>query len=159
MTDLQQIENQTPDELACLLVPMSGCHLLVPTVSVAEMVPFRQLDASTEGPEWYMGEVTWRDMKVPLLSFEQMNGDAPAEQASGARVAVLNNTGQNTEVPFIGIFTQGVPKLARVLDREVEQLSDRPTKPYELMRVLWSGDEAVIPDIAAIEMAYIGQCR
>ena len=159
MTDVQQLENHNPDELACLLVPMSDCHLLLPTVSVAEMVPFRQLDASTDGPEWLMGSVTWRDMKVPLLSFEQMNGDAPAEQASAARVAVLNNTGQHPDLPFIGLFTQGVPKLAHVVNEEVEQLTDRTTKPYELMRVRWSGDEAVIPDIAAIEAAYIGQCR
>lgn len=151
----EQIENQNPDEVACLMVPMTGRMLLMPSVSVAEMVPFTAVTPIANSPDWLLGHYYWRELQVPLLSFEQINGEARPDLHNQCRVAVLNNTGESESLPFIGIMTQGIPRLARVTEAEIQQLDSTEVKPYEQMKVSIAGEEAFIPDIAALEKAYL----
>ena len=51
---------------------------------------------------------------------------------------------------------QGIPRLARVTEDEIQQLeSSTDKKPFELMRVSLAGEEAVVPDIEGMEKAYL----
>ncbi len=147
------------DEVASLLIPVEQRMLLLPTVSVAEMVPWKAPVPVLNAPDWFLGMFLWREQQVPLLSFEVINGEARADIHSRCRVAILNNTGESDELPFIAVATQGIPRLARVNDREISQIEDANCKPFELMHVSLAGEQAVIPNIAALEQAYLGYQR
>ncbi|HBZ98965.1 MAG TPA: chemotaxis protein, partial [Pseudomonas sp.] len=53
-----------------LLMPLADRMLLVPNVAVAELIPYRAPQAVQGMPAWFLGQVQWRDLSLPLLSFE-----------------------------------------------------------------------------------------
>lgn len=156
MAQPEQIENSLPAEIACLMVPVSERTLLVPSTSVAEIVPFTAVSRVADSPDWLLGNFHWRELQVPLMSFEQLNGEGRPDLHSRCRVAVLNNTGQSDSLPFIAVMTQGIPRLARVTEEELQQLDlNIDKKPFELMHVSLAGEKAVVPDIEGMEKAYL----
>lgn len=151
----KRIENQQVREIASLLIPLQGCQLLLPNVSVAEIVPIAQVSSGEGAPAWYLGSCMWREQRVPLISYEILNGDAKPAMHSRARLAVLNSTGISEELPFLALVTQGLPRLARVNEEEIAAHDVEELKPFEAMQVSWAGEEAVIPDIARMEQAIL----
>jgi len=150
----QRLE-QTVQEVASLLIPMQDQQLLVPNVTVAEIIPLAQITTIEGAPTWYLGNMQWREQTIPVLSYEQLNGDARASSSGRARFAVFNTTGLHESLPFIALLTQGLPRLARVSEEEITQREDMDNKPFELMHVTWAGEEAVIPDVPAIERHFL----
>ncbi|WP_049631424.1 chemotaxis protein CheW [Cellvibrio sp. pealriver] len=150
----QRIEKKI-QEVASLLIPLQGRQLLAPNVTVAEIVPVSQVIPVQDAPAWYLGNCSWREQTIPLLSFEVMNGEDKPGVAQRSRFAVLNTTGTHESLPFIAILTQGLPRLARVTEEEITEREDADNKPYELMHVAWAGEEAVIPNVEAMERAFL----
>lgn len=150
----QRIEKKI-QEVASLLIPLQGRQLLAPNVTVAEIVPVTQVVPVENAPAWYLGNCSWREQTIPLLSFEVMNGEDKPGVAQRSRFAVLNTTGTHESLPFIAILTQGLPRLARVTEEEITEREDADNKPYELMHVSWAGEEAVIPNVEAMERAFL----
>lgn len=150
----QRIEKKV-QEVASLLIPIQGRLLLAPNVTVAEIVPVSQVVPVEDAPAWYLGNCSWREQTIPLLSFEVLNGEDKPGVASRSRFAVLNTTGVNESLPFIAILTQGLPRLARVTEEEITEREDSDNKPFELMHVSWAGEEAVIPNVEAMERAFL----
>ncbi|MDZ4263835.1 MAG: chemotaxis protein CheW [Pseudomonadota bacterium] len=150
----QRIEKKV-QEVASLLIPIQGRLLLAPNVTVAEIVPVSQVIPVEDAPAWYLGNCSWREQTIPLLSFEVMNGEDKPGVASRSRFAVLNTTGVNESLPFIAILTQGLPRLARVTEEEITEREDADNKTFELMHVSWAGEEAVIPHVEAMERAFL----
>jgi len=150
----QRIEKKV-QEVASLLIPIQGRLLLAPNVTVAEIVPVSQVVPIQDAPAWYLGNCSWREQTIPLLSFEVMNGEDKPGVSSRSRFAVLNTTGVNESLPFIAILTQGLPRLARVTEEEITEREDADNKAYELMHVSWAGEEAVIPHVEAMERAFL----
>lgn len=146
------LTNQT--EIPCMLLPMVDHHLLVPTTSIAEMSSVQPLENVEGGPEWLMGLYNWRGMKIPVVSVESINGQEPQFNPDG-RIAVLNNTGVNQALQFIAIHTQGIPRMARVSEEDIAENDNQERRPFDLMAVKVGMEEFYIPDVSAIEMAYL----
>ena len=151
----KRIEQKKIQEVASLLIPLQGHSILLPNVTVAEIVPVSQVQLVQNAPDWYIGNCQWRDLTVPVLSFETLNGDSKPGINTRARFAVLNTTGINNDLPFIAILTQGLPRLARVSEDEISQLEDAENRAYDLMHVSWAGEQTVIPDVTAIEQTFL----
>ena len=150
----QRIEKKI-EEVASLLIPVQGRQLLAPNVTIAEIVPVSQVVPVQDAPAWYLGNCSWREQTIPLLAFEVLNGEDKPRVSSRSRFAVINTTGINEYLPFIAILTQGLPRLARVTEEEITEREDADKKPFELMHVSWAGEEAVIPDVEAMERAFL----
>lgn len=150
----QRIEKKI-EEVASLLIPLQGRQLLAPNVTIAEIVPVSQVVPVQGAPAWYLGNCSWREQTIPLLAFEVLNGEDKPGVSSRSRFAVINTTGVNESLPFIAIITQGLPRLARVTEEEITEREDADKKPFELMHVSWAGEEAVIPDVEAMERAFL----
>lgn len=150
----QRIEKKI-EEVASLLIPLQGRMLLAPNVTVAEIVPVSQVIPVQDAPAWYLGNCSWREQTIPLLSFEVMNGEEKPGVVSRSRFAVINTTGLHDALPFIAILTQGLPRLARVTEEEITEREDADKKSFELMHVSWAGEEAVIPDVEAMERTFL----
>ena len=142
-------------EIPCLLVPMMGTTLLIPTVSIAEMAPMQPAESIPETPDWLIGLYHWRNQAVPLLSYEVLNGSAYSPLNPQGRVAVINNTGVDERLSFVAIPTQGIPRMAKVGKDDITENTDAPKKPFDLMAVRVGVEELIIPDVAALENAFI----
>lgn len=151
----KRIEQKKIQEVASLLIPLKGQSILLPNVTVAEIIPSSPVQPIENSPQWYLGNFQWRELTVPLLSLEALNGDPVAAIHSRARFAVLNTTGVNSDLPFIAILTQGLPRLARVSEDEISVREDGENRPYDLMHVSWAGEYTLIPDITAIEHTFL----
>ena len=102
-------------ELATLLIPVNGKQLVLPNVSVAEIIAYAEPQPQDDVPNWYLGTFPWRNIMVPLVSFEAINEEPFVSQSQDRRIAVLNGIIDSQRLPFCGIATESVPRLMRVL--------------------------------------------
>lgn len=142
-------EEEQPEQVTSLLVPMQGRPWLIPNILVAEVIGLRHPDRSgTSGPNWLLGWLNWRELEIPLISFEAMNEAGQPQIGQEARIVILNTiTGKNR---FYAMVIQGIPRTVKVEDDDlVEEPVD--TGPVEDKSVQVGGDLAVLPDLDAIE--------
>lgn len=136
------------NSLTALLVPLTDRTLLLPNVAVAELIPYRAPQVTAGLPAWFLGQVAWRDLQLPLLSFEAAS-DGQAQIGQGARVAVINALGGRDKVKFIALLVQGIPRSLKVdgnLARANEALA-----PLELDAVQLGDAVVKIPDLVGLE--------
>ncbi|OYT95660.1 MAG: chemotaxis protein [Pseudomonas sp. PGPPP3] len=142
----------TTSTLTGLVVPLSDRNLLLPNVALAELMPYRAPLAIPGMPAWMLGQVAWRDLRLPLLSFEAAS-DGQAQIGSTARVAVINALGGRPHVKFLALLVQGIPrsvKLESTLAR-----ANVPLAPLELDAVSLADSVLKIPDLMALEQMLV----
>lgn len=148
------------NEIPSLLVPMANVKLVLPTVSVAEMIPYqapqaRQTVVVDSIPDWYLGNLNWRGVTVPMLSYEQLNGEAAPEILPHSQILILNNTGVDARLPFVCMPTQGIPRLSRIAANEISENTEAFLKEFDQMHVYVAGEQAIIPDVGKLERACV----
>ncbi len=141
-----------PESLSGLLIPLQGAQLLLPNVSVAELVAWQPPAPVDDAPDWFLGQLRWRERTLPLISFERCNGHKLEESSNAIqeRVVILNGIGGEPRLPFIGLLVQGIPRSIRLTPQELMPVSGT-LGAVEKMRVQASGEEAVIPDLERLE--------
>ncbi|NRA25143.1 MAG: chemotaxis protein CheW [Oleispira sp.] len=145
-------------EIAGLLIPLHEKQLLLPNVTVAEIIPYRVPTVIGDHASWLLGQMEWRNIHIPVLSYEVLNG-ASIPSLEGARLAVVNGTGANRTIPFYAILIQGIPKLTHVKEDDIVTVEAMHLGPYDKMSVSILGEHAMIPDLDMIEnelLSYIG---
>lgn len=136
------------DSLVGLSIPLTDRKLLLPNVAVAELVPYRRPTAMAGQPRWFLGELPWRDQRLPLISFEAATG-AELEWGDTPRIVVLNAIGGRPLLSFIALLVQGIPRSLRVLP-DIPS-ADVPLGPMELAAVTVDDEILRIPDLEALE--------
>lgn len=139
------------NQIASLLLPVSSKLLVVPNVSVAEIIPYREPVADEDVPTWFLGEIEWRSQRVPVVSFEAINDEPFAARGNNRRIAIFNAVTDTDRLPFCGVVTEGLPRLMRVMSDEISVDEEANAGPAERMRVLVLGERAAIPDIEFIQ--------
>ena len=133
-----------------LLIPIVGNRLLLPNANVAEVTHFREPAPVKGAPEWMLGFMQWRELKIPLISFESLIG-IPDTSGPGIKwVIVLNALSGDSEMPFFAMVVQGKPSLVKI-DESVATPMDRKNEKGVLQHVYVDGDPAIIPDPDVIE--------
>jgi len=146
---------QTVRDIPSMLLPVHGRQLLLPGVSVAEIVNYSYPDCPDNAPPWLLGYIQWRQMAVPLLSFEMLNQQEAPNHSGVPRIAVLNNTGLDENVPFIAIVLQGIPRLLRVLPQDLTEVTDTELGAAEVAAMnIPTGETVLLLDISVLEQAY-----
>lgn len=131
-----------------LLMPLTDRTLLLPNVAIAELIPYRAPQVSAGMPNWFLGQIAWRDLRLPLLSFEAASDGQPTV-SSGARVAVINALGGRPSVKFIAVLVQGIPRSLKVGAELVR--ADVELAPLELDAVQFGDAVLRIPDLIGLE--------
>ena len=145
MSDTQKI-------IACLYLPVNQQQLLLPNVSVAEVVGYQAPETSPDKPDYFLGYVTWRGINIPLISYELANGQSSNKVTSGARIAVINSIGEHHEaMPFFALLTQGIPRLVKVASDLIKTAKGKVANKAEIASITLDGEEAIIPDLAYLE--------
>ncbi|MGS2717902.1 chemotaxis protein CheW [Eionea flava] len=150
------VEPAKKAEIPSLIIPIAKRNILLPTVSVAEMLPFVKPQLRrTDLPPWFLGAVQWRGVSVPMFSYERLNGEEPLAIKPTSQMAILNSTGVSAEYPFVCFPTQGIPRLSRVAPDAIKQDIQSSTLAFDQMNVLVNDELVSIPDVSKIEQALI----
>lgn len=145
----QQPENQVVDSL---FADLGEVTLLLPMASVAEVVLNVDITDAAEGAEWLHGWFDWRDIKLPLIAFEQLISGNKMVPEKDAKVLVLNTLGKGKGTDFYAILLQELPQPARVSAfDEIKILRNAGENAYVSMKVEFEDRQAVIPDLEALE--------
>ena len=138
--------------LTGLVVPLSDRSLLLPNVALAELMPYRAPLAIPGMPAWMLGQVSWRDLRLPLLSFEAAS-DGQAQIGNNARVAVINALGGRPHVKFLALLVQGIPRSVK-LDSTLAR-ANVALAPLELDAVSLADNLLKIPDLVGLEQMLV----
>jgi len=139
--------------IASLYLPITGNSLVLPNVSIAEIVDYQTPEPVVDTPEWFLGNIKWRGVTLPVISYELLNEKTLPENPENTRLAVINTIGsKHTELPFFGIVTQGIPRQTKVDKDSIKEIEESEEKgPAELLTVSIQGDKAAIPNVEYIE--------
>lgn len=137
--------------ISSFYLPVTSGKLLLPNVSVAEVVDFQEPEQDEESnPDYYLGKIRWRGLLLPLLSFEVAN-ESRFELSSNSRIAVINSVGVSNEaLPFFAVVTRGIPRLVKITDDSIESTGE-PVGPAQSAIVRVDGEEASIPNMEYLE--------
>lgn len=147
--------SQAPSEIAALIVPLSEYQMLLPNVSVAEVIPwqeFSQRESSPGDADAVLGSLSWRGVEVPLLSIEILQGADAPKLGSASAIAVLNSYTGDDKMPFFAIVTQGLPRLSRFGEEQLLEVK----KDLQVGETAWvelNGETLLIPDLQSFEQS------
>ena len=133
-----------------LLIPIQDEMLLLPNANVAEIIHYREPEVLKGATDWLLGFIRWRELKIPLVSFEAIIGAKKPEEKERKWIVVLNALGGKPELPFFAMAVKGRPKLIQV-DESVVTPMTKKEQAGILRHVHVNGDPAIIPDPDLIE--------
>ena len=146
------MSDQLPREIRCVLVPVGNLRLLLPNATIAEVITQSTPEPVSGAPEWLLGRIAWRGWRVPVVSFTKLSGAEEGDPDLSARVAVLKALGDNPQLPFIAVMTQGFPRLTTLNAELILPTHDGQPLPSGVRaHVLVRDDVAMIPDLEWIE--------
>jgi chemosensory pili system protein ChpC len=61
-------------EVSSLLIPLHEKQLILPNVTVAEIIPYRMPKIISNHTSWLLGQLEWRNIHIPVLSYEALSG-------------------------------------------------------------------------------------
>ena len=141
-----------PREVRGVMIPVTAGRVLLPNATVAEVITYANPESVPGAPAWLLGRQSWRGWRVPLFSFSVLAGLSEAEGTDNARVAVLKALEGHPKLPFIGLLTQGFPRLTTISpDILIPSGDDQPTPPGVREQVMVRDDLAFIPDLSQVE--------
>ena len=144
--------NDNSQTLSSVMIPVGGRQLLLPNVSIAEVVDYASNDPSAGAPDWLAGRLDWRGLDLPVISYDAANGGTltiPGENRG--RIVVLNTISSNRKkLRFMALITQGIPSQVRITEEQIKQLEGE-NGPADLMRVDVDGEAAWIPNLDYLE--------
>ena len=135
-----------------VLIQVADARLLLPNATIAEVLSFSEPDPIADAPDWLLGRIRWRGWQLPLVGFSRFTGPGRDEGGLGSKVIVLKALGGDPKHPYIALLTQGFPRLVTVAESALQAVDDGDELPEGVLaRVRLNEDEALLPDLAALE--------
>jgi len=117
-------------DIRTILAPLTDDYVMLPNISVGEILTFVSPEPFKQGPPWLMGEIAWRGWQVPVINYERLLKDNGVTSISSkTRIMIVKTLGESTQVNYIGLVIQGLPRLKKVsattlVENEIEDLPD-----------------------------------
>jgi len=143
------------DQVDCLLVPLKDRNLIVPNVSVAEVIPFSHLLTTNASTDWILGRLDWRGTLVPALCYELINGQQAPAPNPDARFIIVNGVDENPQMPFYAILVQGIPRLLHITEDDLQEVEAMGMGRFDQVSVNIAGTTAMIPNLSELESSLI----
>ena len=138
-------------ELACVLIPLVDTHLLLPNVSIAEILPWRRVKSLPDAPPWCLGLLGWRGETVPVIQFETLNGaSATVAGAHGRCLLIMNRSRHNNGREFYALVSAGLPRIVHLGNDDVQNHVTKLGRA-ELASLKVGIETAVVPNLSYIE--------
>ncbi len=98
--------------IRCMLLPLADDWLLLPNVTVAEIIGFYEPTDQNKKDD-LLGYIDWRGVSVPIISFEKSCGLASKEDSIRDRIAILYHPEGDVNLPYLGVKLIDIPKSFR----------------------------------------------
>lgn len=145
---MEQAENIVRSQI----IPLNGINLVLPNTCIAEVINYIEPTPVENAPDWFLGNILWRGIEIPVVSFEVANEVPSAKNSEAARIAVLNGVSGEEKLSFYGIVVQGIPRLVTLKKDDIkEKDSSELGFPLALSQTEMGDLDAVIPDQEKIE--------
>ncbi|MCU7797571.1 MAG: chemotaxis protein CheW [Candidatus Thiodiazotropha sp. (ex Myrtea spinifera)] len=140
-------------EVRSVLIPLADRQLLLPNAVVAEVMGYQPPEPVEEGSEWYLGNMAWRGVLIPVISFEAMLGGEGVAPGHRGRIAIMNALNGNPRLSHFGMVVQAIPSLVRVSIDNVMPKPEASAEEDPLIRQAVELDlsPAYIPSLDEIE--------
>lgn len=138
------------ETLASMIVKLQDRNLVLPEQAMADIEPLTGLIVELHSQKWILGHKHWRNMRIPVVSFENLAGGSLKKHSEYAKIAILNRSKPDNNISFWGLLVQDVPEKLELSDSGVVQV-DEPLGEADLMAVEVNGKRACIPDLGMIE--------
>jgi chemosensory pili system protein ChpC len=140
---------ELPQSLPCLLLPLQKGGLLLPNASVPEIILARQL-SSTLSSTFILGMLPWRNVQLPIISFEGLcDGQIPNNLAL-RRVAIIKGLQNPERLPFYGIVVSAIPQVLHLSADDVKGIEGEERVGCR-QHVSIAGRAMMLPDCDQIE--------
>jgi len=133
--------------LDLVVLPLTQRQLLLPASALAEVLSKWQSRPLPETPQWYAGELEWRQRRLPLIDFERWSGgpDTP-----GRWLVVCNRSQEDLPFAHYGVLLAGRPRLLRLRSNQLRGIPTPPNAGLGGMTLV-EGERYAIPDLATLE--------
>ena len=141
--------------IKCIILTLRNENIIVPDTLVAEIVSVKDIVLSDETrPAWYLGDMRWHGIDVPLLSFEAAGGMQQVSVNLNTQAVVLYavaKDGQVVKVPYISLVMSGVPHITN-FSRNQFKFDSEATEDHPMVaqNVRINGARVSILDIDAM---------
>ncbi|NOR19524.1 MAG: hypothetical protein GQ538_05495 [Xanthomonadales bacterium] len=138
-------------EIRTIMAPLTDAYFVLPNSAVAEVLAYSTPDPLKDSPPWLLGEIAWHGWQVPVISYEQLIDENLGHiSTSRARILIIKTLGESTQVNYIGLVIQGLPKLKKVtaislVEKQTEGLSDTL-----FSEVVIENQQALIPELGKL---------
>jgi chemosensory pili system protein ChpC len=140
-----------------VLIQVADARLLLPNATIAEVLSYSEPAPIAGAPDWLLGRIRWRGWQLPLVGFSRFTGTGRDEGGLGSKVIVLKALGGDPKHPYFALLTQGFPRLVTVAEAALQAVGDGDDLPEGVLaRVRLNEDEALLPDLAALEAQVTG---
>lgn len=133
-----------------MLIPLPGMQLLLPSVCVAEILPWRRITAHDAGVDWCLGMMGWRGESIPVIRFERLNQPRAESATTGRCLVVMNRTGTGGGPAFYALAAEGLPRMVQLTDDDLGVLEARLGRA-EASSVRVGTEVASIPNLRFLE--------
>jgi len=134
-------------EIRSVMVPVAGMYLLLPNATIAEVMGYSEPEPVPGSAEWLLGTLMWHGWQVPLISFARLIDQSQSETTQGSRICITKSLINNDKMPYIGILSQGHPRLITVTDDNFTEVSTEGNPIGVAGQVTVNDREAVVPDL------------
>ena len=139
-------------DIRAVLIQTETSRLLLPNATISEVLSYADPEPVENAPDWLLGRIRWRGWQLPLVGFSRFAGTGRDEGGLGSKVIVLKALGGDPKHPYIALLTQGFPRLVTVAESALQAVDDGDELPEGVLaRVRLNEDEALLPDLAALE--------
>jgi chemosensory pili system protein ChpC len=139
-------------EVRSVLIPLADRQLLLPNAVVAEIMGYQQPEAVEGQPDWFLGNMVWRGVLIPVISFEAMLGGGVVTPGHRGRIAIMNGLNGYPRLSHFGMVVQAIPSLVRVSTENVLALpAASDANPLIQQAVELDLNPAYIPNLDEIE--------
>jgi len=144
-------EDNVMHPVRCLILPADPGFLVIPSASVAEIVPLSLGDMSTEGS--LLGVMAWRGVDVPVYSMEGMTGHSIPEFGKRSKALVFYPWKGSEKNKFFAIATMHDPRPRLLSSDDIEaNENEQDENNFISASFLYDGELALIPDLKEISL-------
>jgi chemosensory pili system protein ChpC len=138
-------------EIRTFIAPLTNGHVMLPNSAVAEVLAFERPEPFKQAPAWLLGELAWRDWQVPVICFEQLIDKSNRTSVTPkARILIIKTLGESTQVNYIGLVIQGLPKLKKVTASSLLEQQTENLPEILFSKVSIDDLEAAIPELGSL---------
>jgi chemosensory pili system protein ChpC len=138
-------------EIRTIVAPLQEGNILLPNGAVAELLGYALPEPLKKAPTWVLGETAWNGWQVPIINYDQLiNERSISKTTSKSRILIIKTLGESTQVNYIGIVIQGLPRLKKISADSLQeiQMEELPRTIFSAVRI--DDLQAYIPELGSL---------